>query len=147
MGRLLIGNIELCSLPDLGIYELPVRVDTGAKTSALHVDNITVLSTRAKPLVSFDLHPDVYNLDKIVHCTAPLYDSRRIKSSNGNSEQRCVIHTRFGLGDQQWLIELTLSNRQDMTYLMLLGREGMGDRVYVDPSATFLVDSTPQMKA
>ncbi|MDN3652936.1 RimK/LysX family protein [Thalassotalea ponticola] len=142
MNRLLIGNIELCSLPDLGISDLPVRIDTGAKTSSLHVDNINVVTKFGKPQVNFDLHPDIYNLDKTVKCSAPLHDSRRIKSSNGVSEQRCVIITRLRLGIEEWPIELTLSNREEMTYMMLLGRQGMGDRVYVDPSATFLIENT-----
>lgn len=141
MSRLLIGNLEICSLPELGINNLQVRVDTGAKTSSLHVDNLRQLQINGKPHVTFDLHPDVYNLSETVQCTAPLSDSRRIKSSNGETEQRSVIKTKLRMGDEEWPIELTLSNRQDMSYLMLLGREGMGDRVYVDPSATFLVSS------
>ena len=115
-----------------------MRVDTGAKTSSLHVDNLKRIKIKGKPHVEFDLHPDIYNLDEVVHCCTALHDSRRIKSSNGDTEQRCVIKTLFQIGDQQWPIEITLSNRQDMSYLMLLGREGMGNRVYVDPSATFL---------
>ncbi|RCU45332.1 MULTISPECIES: ATP-dependent zinc protease family protein [Corallincola] len=137
--RLIIGNLEVCHLPQLGIKELQVRVDTGAKTSSLHVDNLVRVKTNGKPHVEFDLHPDVYNLDEVVRCCAAVHDTRRIKSSNGDIEQRYVIKTLFQIGGQQWPIEITLSNRQEMTYLMLLGREAMGDRVYVDPSATFLV--------
>ncbi|MBD1391332.1 ATP-dependent zinc protease [Neiella sp. HB171785] len=141
MSRLLIGNLELCSLPDLGISDLEVRIDTGAKTSSLHVDNLVRLQKHGRPYVQFDLHPDVYDLAHTVSCEAPLHDSRRIKSSNGEAEQRCVIKTMFVIGNEQWPIEITLTNRQDMSYLMLLGREAMADRVYVDPSSTFLIDS------
>ncbi len=143
MSKLIIGNLELCSLPELGISDLQVRVDTGAKTSSLHVDNLKQVMQKGKPYVCFDLHPDVYNLNDVVSCKAPLCDSRRIKSSNGTSELRCVIKTELCLGAQRWPIELTLTNREDMSYLMLLGREGMGDRVLVDPSAAFLLD-TPE---
>jgi hypothetical protein len=136
--RLLIGNLEICALPELGIFDLQMRVDTGAKTSSLHVDNIKRIKIKGKPHVEFDLHPDIYNLNEVVHCCAALHDTRRIKSSNGDSEQRYVIQTLFQISDRQWPIEITLSNRQDMSYLMLLGREGMGNKVYVDPSATFL---------
>ncbi|QLE87438.1 ATP-dependent zinc protease [Shewanella sp. Scap07] len=139
--RMIIGNLETCHLPDLGIHDLHVRVDTGAKTSALHVDNLRQLKVNGKPYVEFDLHPDVYNLEQTVRCQAQLHDSRRIKSSNGEVEQRCVIQTTIQLGEQKWLIEITLSNRKDMSYLMLLGRQAMGERVYVDPSATYLVSS------
>lgn len=140
MNKIIIGNLESCNLPDLGICDLQVRIDTGAKTSSLHVDNLKRIKVRGRPYVEFDLHPDIYNLDQTVHCKAPVFDSRRIKSSNGEVEQRCVIQTTLQLGEHQWPIELTLSNRQDMTYLMLLGREGMGERVLVDPAESFLVN-------
>lgn len=137
MDRLIIGNLELCNLPDLGIFDLEVRVDTGAKTSSLHVDKIRRFRKSGKLLVEFDLHPDIYNLEQTVKCVAPVVDSRKIKSSNGSSEQRLVIQTTFQIGGQTWPIEITLTNRQEMSYLMLLGREGMGNRVYVDPSRAF----------
>ncbi|GAM56712.1 hypothetical protein JCM19231_3131 [Vibrio ishigakensis] len=137
MDRLVIGNLELCNLPQLGIYDLEVRVDTGAKTSSLHVDNIRRYREKGKLYVSFDLHPDIYNLKQTVRCGAPVVDSRKIKSSNGESEQRYVIETLFSLGGQEWPIQISLTNRMEMSYSMLLGREGMGSRVYVDPSKAF----------
>jgi hypothetical protein len=138
MSKLIIGCLELCDLPELGIVDLQVRVDTGAKTSSLHVDNIKQVKHEGRPHVRFDLHPDIYNLDEILTCLAPLHDTRRVKSSNGEVSERCVIKTQFVLAGHSWPIEITLSNRQDMSYLMLLGREGMGDRLLVDPSKTFL---------
>lgn len=141
MNKLLIGSLEVCDLPELGIFDLQVRVDTGAKTSSLHVDNISRFKKGGKPWIRFDLHPDLYNLDTVVECRAQLSDIRRIKSSNGTSQQRYVITTPIRLGDRSWPIEITLSDRSDMTYLMLLGREGMADRVLVDPSGHFLTSS------
>jgi len=137
MDRLLIGNLELCSLPDLGIFDLEVRVDTGAKTSSMHVDNIRRFRKKGLLYVEFDLHPDIYNIGQTVKTSAPVVDSRKIKSSNGGSEQRYVIQTLFSLGGRTWPIQISLTNREEMSYLMLLGREGMGDRVYVDPSRAF----------
>ena len=137
MDRLLIGNLELCSLPDLGIFDLEVRVDTGAKTSSMHVDNIRRFRKKGQLYVEFDLHPDIYNIEQTVKTSAPVVDSRKIKSSNGGSEQRYVIQTLFTIGGRAWPIQITLTNREEMSYLMLLGREGMGDRVYVDPSRAF----------
>ncbi len=139
MDRMLIGNSEFCCLPDLGITKLPIRVDTGAHTSSLHVDNLRTIQIDGEPHVSFDLHPDMYDLAHIVHCTAPLHDSRAIKSSNGQVQKRSVIQTTLRLGGQEWPIQLTLTNRKSMTYMMLFGREGMGNRVYVDPSAEYLL--------
>lgn len=141
--KMLIGSIETCDLPDLGIFDLQIRVDTGAKTSSLHVDNIRRFKENGRPCVRFDIHPDIYNVQSTIEATAPLKDIRQIKSSNGESQERYVIKTTLALGDRSWPIELTLTNRSDMTYLMLFGRQGMGDKVLVDPSETFLVTSSP----
>jgi len=137
--KMIIGSIEACGLPDIGINDLQVRVDTGAKTSSLHVDHLERFTRNGKPWVRFDIHPDVYDIEKVIGCESALYDVRSIKSSNGVSEERYVIKTLISLGDQSWLIDITLTNRSDMSYLMLLGRQGMGDRVLVDPSETFLL--------
>lgn len=137
----IIGSIENADLPELGIFDLQIRVDTGAKTSSLHVDNIIRYKKAGKPWVKFDLHPNIHSVEDVVQCKAPLQDVRRIKSSNGTSEERYVIKTLFTLGKQSWPIEITLTDRSDMSYLMLFGREGMSDKVLVDPSSTFLLDA------
>lgn len=138
--KMLIGSLEQCALPELGIEELTVRVDTGAKTSSLHVDRIRRCRMDQKPAIKFVLHPDTYHLDNVVECQAVIQDIRRIKSSNGAVEQRYVIRTPIRMGGQMWPIEITLTDRSDMSYLMLLGREAMADRVLVDPGRTFLLD-------
>ena len=140
MSKTIIGNLEICDLPEFGISDMEIRIDTGAKTSSLHVDNIVRFKKKGKPWVKFDLHPDVHNVDSVVECSAPLSDTRRIKSSNGESELRYVIKTPINLGDQSWKIEITLTDRSDMSYLMLLGREAMSDKFLVDPSQTYLLD-------
>lgn len=140
--KFIIGALELCDLPSLGIHELQVRVDTGAKTSSLHADNVEKFKHKGKPWVRFDIHPDAYSVDRAVHCQAPLHDIRKVKSSNGVSEERYVIKTLLDLGHQSWAIEITLTNRADMNNMMLLGREGMGARLLVDPSLTFLLSAS-----
>jgi hypothetical protein len=137
--KTIIGRLELIKLPDLEIENLQVRVDTGAKTSSLHVDNLIKVTKGGKPWANFDIHPDVHNVEKIVNCSAPISDIRKIKSSNGNAEVRYVIKTEIVLGEQTWPIEITLTNRADMNYLMLLGREALGKRFLVDPSKVFLI--------
>ncbi|MAZ86813.1 MAG: ATP-dependent zinc protease [Cellvibrionaceae bacterium] len=137
--KLIIGAIEVCHLPELSITDLHIRVDTGAKTSSLHVDNIQKLKKNGRAWIAFDIHPDIHNVEKVVSCDAPLFDVRRIKSSNGKSEERYVIKSQLDMGGHQWPIEITLTDRSDMSYLMLLGREGLGDRVLVDPSQNFLL--------
>jgi hypothetical protein len=136
--KIIIGSLETITLPDLTITDIQVRVDTGAKTSSLHVDNITKFKKKGKVMVRFDLHPDVYNIENIVSCEAPIHDIRRVKSSNGTSEQRYVISTPVKLGSELWSIEITLTDRSDMSYLMLFGREAIGERFLIDPSKTFI---------
>ena len=136
--KIIIGRLESIALPELGIEELEVRVDTGAKTSSLHVDNIKKKRIGGVYQVTFDLHPDAHNVDRIVNCTAPISDIRKVKSSNGTSEQRYVIETTVVLGTETWKIEITLTDRSDMSYLMLFGREAIGNKFLVDPSKVFL---------
>ena len=136
--RVIIGHIENIELPELGINQLTVRVDTGAQTSSLHVDNIQRTNIDNKPAVSFDIHPEIHNVDKTVRCQAILHDVRKVKSSNGVSEQRYVIKTAAVLGDHTWSIEITLTDRSDMTYLMLLGRQALSDHFYIDASNAFV---------
>ena len=139
--KLIVGSLEIGCLPEIGIRHLPMRVDTGAKTSSLHVDHLSTFEHKGKTWVTFSIHPDIYNVETIIQCEAALKDIRNVKSSNGTSEQRYVIETPLRLGKQTWPIDITLTNRSDMNYLMLLGREGMGSRLLVDPSRTFLVET------
>ena len=136
--KIIIGSLETITLPDLAITDIQVRVDTGAKTSSLHVDNIKKFKKNGKVMVRFDLHPDVYNLENMVSCEAPIHDIRTVKSSNGTSEQRYVISTPVKLGSELWPIEITLTDRSDMSYLMLFGREAIGERFLIDPSKAFV---------
>jgi len=134
----IIGRLESIALPELGIEEMQVRVDTGAKTSSLHVDNIVKYIEQGQPWVKFDIHPDIHNVDKLISCKAIISDIRKIKSSNGTAEQRYVIETPMTLGKETWPIEITLTDRADMNYLMLFGREAIGKRLLVDPAKVFL---------
>ena len=135
----IIGRLESIALPELGIDGLQVRVDTGAKTSSLHVDNIVKYMDKGRPAVKFDIHPDIHNVEKLIACHAEIADIRNIKSSNGAAEQRYVINTMMVLGDDSWPIEITLTDRADMNYLMLFGREAISNRLLVDASKVFLV--------
>lgn len=139
--KIIVGNLELCSLPEIKIHNIEMRVDTGAKTSSLHVDNVRKFTKKGKPWIKFFIHPDAYNVDEIIECEAALHDIRNIKSSNGAAEERYVIETEMKLSGMSWSIEITLTDRSDMNYLMLLGRQGMGEKLLVDPSKTFLLES------
>ncbi|MDN2663425.1 ATP-dependent zinc protease [Psychromonas sp. 14N.309.X.WAT.B.A12] len=138
--KMIIGRLESIDLPELGIKEMQVRVDTGAKTSSLHVDNIVKYMDKGQPWVKFDIHPDIHNVKRLISCSALISDIRKIKSSNGTSEERYVIETPMTLGSETWPIEITLTDRADMNYLMLFGREAIGKRLLVDPSKVFLAN-------
>ncbi|MFT5117210.1 MAG: hypothetical protein ACI9NY_000739 [Kiritimatiellia bacterium] len=141
INKLIVGNLEICDLPDLKIKNLHIRVDTGAKTSSLHVDNLTPFNKDTQSWIRFDIHPDVHDVVRIIQCESLIHDQRPIKSSNGAAEERYVIQTLFCLGDESWPIQITLTDRSDMSYLMLLGREGMSNKLLVDPSKKFLVNA------
>ena len=142
MTKIIIGALETCDLPELQIFDLQIRDDTGAKTSSLHVDEIKKERRDGKLGVAFTLHPDMYDVEKVTRCWAPISDVRRIKSSNGAVDQRLIIKTKMVMSTVTKQIEITLSNRSDMSYLMLLGREGIGEDFLVDASTTFLVSNS-----
>ncbi len=137
--KTMVGAIEVCDLPELDIHGLHIRVDTGAATSSLHVDNIEEFKKGKERWVRFDLHPDIHNVSKIVRREAKQVDIRNVKSSSGERQKRYVIETAMVLAGQQWDVYITLSDRSSMTYLMLLGRQAMKDRLVVDPSSEFLL--------
>ncbi|NVK39326.1 MAG: ATP-dependent zinc protease [Gammaproteobacteria bacterium] len=137
--KITVGALEVCDLPQLEITKLHMRVDTGAQTSSLHVDNIEEFKKDGDLWVSFDIHPDVHNVATVVRRQAKVHDTRVVKSSSGNKEERHVIETQIVLGGQSWAIYLTLTDRSSMTYLMLLGRQAMQDRILVDPSVEYLL--------
>jgi len=132
--RLLIGRHEWCQLPELHIPAIKAKIDTGAKTSALHAFHIRSVKKNHKEYVQFDIHPLQNNEHILISCTAPLIDERHITNSSGHKEHRFVILTPIIIGNQQWEVEVTLSNRDPMRYRMLLGREALNSRVLIDPS-------------
>jgi ribosomal protein S6--L-glutamate ligase len=139
--KVVLGSEEWCSFPDLGIPAIKARVDSGAKTSALHAINIAPFVKNDSNWVKFNINPIQNNVRTIIHCEAPLIDKRVVKSSSGYREQRYVIQTILKLGDQTWDIEMTLTNRDSMGFRMLLGREAMIGRVIVDPEKQYLLES------
>lgn len=135
--KIVIGKEEWCAFPDLGLPAVKARIDSGAKTTALHAFNIHVFTEEGKKFVHFDIHP-IQDNRKIIHsCRALVIDRRTVKSSSGEKERRYVIKTPISIGNQTWEIEVTLTNRDSMGYRMLLGREAMSGRTLIDPEASF----------
>ncbi|MDX1452245.1 MAG: ATP-dependent zinc protease [Oleiphilaceae bacterium] len=143
--KMVVGALEQCDLPELHISNLDVRVDTGAKTSSLHVDNIEEFKRDGERWVSFDIHPDSHNVSRVVRRSAKVKDQRTIKSSNAKKEKRCVIDTEICMGGRHWPIEVTLTDRSSMSYLMLLGREAMLGKLVVDPEGEYLLGQRAAM--
>ena len=139
--KLLLGALEKCDLTDIGITNLVMRVDTGATTSSLHVENVEEFTKNGDSWISFDIHPDVYDVVKITRHSSKIKAMRKVKSSTATLERRYVIQTTLSIGNHSWPIKMTLTDRSEMTYMMLLGREAMSDKVLVDPSAEFLISS------
>lgn len=145
--KMIAGSEEWVSLPDLGLPMIKVRVDSGAKTSAIHAVNISPFQRNGEAWVSFDVYPLQYDGKKVVHCEAPVIDKRTIKSTSGSRESRYVIRTVLKVAEEAWEIELTLANRDSMGYRMLLGREAMRGKMLVDPDSSFLFGSLAKEEA
>ncbi|MBC7495457.1 MAG: 30S ribosomal protein S6--L-glutamate ligase [Flavobacterium sp.] len=140
--KIILGSEEWCSFPELQIPAIKARVDSGAKTSALHALNIAPFVKDDLNWVKFDINPIQNNQKTVIHCQALLLDKRIVKSSSGFREQRYVIQTNITVGNDMWPIEVTLTNRDSMGFRMLLGREAMSGRILVDPEEKYLQGQT-----
>jgi ribosomal protein S6--L-glutamate ligase len=134
----ILGYEEWVTLPELGLGAVKAKVDTGARTSALHAHYVETFGPRGDRRVRFGVHPVPGRDDVAQECTARLVGRREVKSSNGKCEQRYVIETPIRIGDREWRIEITLADRNMMSYRMLLGRQGIPRDGLVDPNASFL---------
>jgi len=135
---LTLGWEEWVKLPKLGLPAILGKTDTGAKTSALHAIAIEQFGPIAKPRVRFVVQPWPERPDVEIVCSAPLADRRDITSSSGETELRWVINTEMGVGDAQWPVEMSLTDRRAMRYRMLIGRTALPEGARVDPSHSFL---------
>jgi ribosomal protein S6--L-glutamate ligase len=134
---LILGWQEWIALPELGLPALKAKIDTGARTSALHTHLIEPFGSSKRPMVRFTVRPNPKCADLEIAATAPVIDRREVTSSNGERQLRFVIATRVQLGAHGWPIEVTLTNRERMSYRMLLGRQAIRPNVLVDPDASF----------
>jgi ribosomal protein S6--L-glutamate ligase len=131
-----LGRAEWAALPDLGVPAILAKIDTGARTSALHADQIEIYQTLVGPRVRFVVHPVTGRRDVKRDCDAPLIARRWITSSSGRRELRCVVSTLVEIGGRRWPLEISLTNRGRMRYRMLLGRRAILDGMVVLPRRT-----------
>ena len=136
---LTVGWREWVALPELGLPGVKVKVDTGARTSAIHAfDIVRERDEAGAEQVAFSVHPLQRDGALVRRCRAPLVDVRRVTDSGGHAEERLFVSTTIEIGPIARRVELTLTERHDMLFRMLLGRTALVPDIRVDPAASFL---------
>lgn len=133
-----IGWREWVELPDLGVPAIKAKIDTGARTSAVHAFDIEILPEDGVEIVHFQIHPLQHRGAAPISASAPLVGWRRVRSSSGHETQRPLIRTTLAWLDRRWPIDLTLTSRDEMGFRMLLGRRALRGQVLVDPGRSFI---------
>lgn len=133
-----VGWREIIALPELGIDKIKAKIDTGARSSALHAFHIEKFERNDKKFVRFQVHPLQRDSKTTITTEAELLEYREVRNSGGVAQLRPVILTRIKLGEKTWKIELTLTNRDVMGFRMLLGRQALRRQFLVDPGKSFI---------
>jgi len=135
---LALGWREWVALPDMDIPRIKAKLDTGARSSALHVVNVRTSKRDGVDVVRFLADPDPARDDVLISVQCPIIDERVVRASNGQEELRIVVRTEVAIAGERWPIEVTLASRTPMRFRMLLGREALRGRATVDPAASYL---------
>jgi hypothetical protein len=134
-----VGWREKVYLPKFSQKPIKAKIDTGAKSSALHVTDLTIAEVDGQKVANFRIYVGKSSKAKAIEVCEPVYDIIHIKSSNGQVEERPLIRTQMSVGGESWLIDVTLTNRSKMKYRMLIGRDAMEDKMLVHPSKSYLL--------
>ena len=135
---ILLGWREWIALPALGIDRIKAKVDTGARSSALHAFSIESYRHRGTERVRFGMHPLQRNRRIEVYCDAAVKDRRKVTDSGGHAELRYVIDTPVIIGDLERVVEMTLTDRDTMRFRMLLGRTALAGTYLVDARRSYV---------
>ena len=133
----IIGWREWVSLPELKIARIKAKIDTGARSSSLHAFDIEPFQRDGNSMVRFTVHPIQRRNDRSTQCEAVIHDVRSVRSSSGDATERYVIQTPILWMGQRWDVELTLADRTEMGFRMLVGREAVRGRMLVDPGRSY----------
>jgi hypothetical protein len=141
----ILGWREWVTLPELNLEHIKAKIDTGARSSALHAFAIEPYRKQNQRWVMFAIHPEQNNTELVIECHAAIKDRRMVSDSGGHKQRRYVIETQLLLGTAIISAEVTLTNRDSMLFRMLIGRTTLNDRFLIDPSASFCqgIPSTP----
>lgn len=133
-----LGWREWVSLPELGILAIKPKIDTGAASSSIHAMHLKTFHRDGATWVRFDVHPEQRSSRVTVRVEAPVHEFRMVRSSSGHAAKRPVIVTPVEIAGQRWPIELTLANRDQMGFRMLLGRQALRGRFLVDAGRSYV---------
>jgi len=139
-----VGWREWISFPDLGINAIKAKVDTGARTSALHAFRVTPFERDGHEYVAFSIHPNQRDQDTVLECEAPVVDRRSVRDSGGHAEMRYVIEATIRIGNHQLTAEVTLTDRDSMQFRCLLGRTALKKHFVVDSGRSYLLGKRPR---
>ena len=140
----LIGWREWVSLPDLGVDWIKAKIDTGARTSSLHAFEIHEFERDGVSWVRFKEKPWQDSQSDTVVVESPVHDRRAVRSSSGHAQERLVVEMLIRLHDREVLAEVTLSNRDEMGFRMLIGREALRQGYVIDPARSFVGGRAPR---
>ncbi len=135
MEKKIVGRIESVDLPKVELFNLDAKIDTGADSCSIHCDDIFIDDN---DFVHFKLHDHIHDSYHGKTVVLPVHEIKRVKSSNGKSEKRVFIHTPIVLCGKKYMADISLTNRENMKYPMLIGRKFLARHYLVDVSKTYI---------